>query len=469
MAEGKTALFVGGGIAGLFGALMLSERDSRTRIVLVERESEVGGLLRAFDYGEHGRFDYGMHNVYDTGLTGLDERIAGLLPDAEWQISKGNARDVAGIFFRGRLQTNSPYIDLRTLPATLRQECVTGFLDAASNLAPEPAVATSAADVARAKYGAAIAENLIRPVLQKLYRRDPEDLDPLALRLTALGRVVMFSEPLTLELMRSAYLRGRVAYPEQRRLPAEFVPSLRTYYPKNYGIHHVIDALKARLARRNVAIMTGAQVVTIDRDDRRVTGATIERKGERTILEGITDLYWSAGPQFLAPLVAGKLPPVTFERGARTVVVNMLLDRQPAMDGLYYFYCYEPGFDTFRLTNFTAYCDGAPRNGLFPVSLEFLTYEQKDRPALEAQARSEAERFGILSRGATIKFCRAETLASGFPLPSVTNMKSLSALRQVIEDCDIENLHLLGILAEPGLFFQGDVLKHVYRTLEQPA
>lgn len=139
------------------------------------------------------------------------------------------------------------------------------------------------------------------------------------------------------------------------------------------------------------------------------------------------------------------------------------------MDGLYYFYCYEPGFDTFRLTNFTAYCDGAPRNGLFPVSLEFLTYEQKDRPALEAQARSEAERFGILSRGATIKFCRAETLASGFPLPSVTNMKSLSALRQVIEDCDIENLHLLGILAEPGLFFQGDVLKHVYRTFERTA
>ena len=188
MADDKnTSVFVGGGIAGLFGALMLSERRPGSRIVLVEREAEVGGLLRVFDYGEHGQFDCGMHNVDDTSVVGLDERVAGLLPEAGWQIAEGNARDLAGIFFRGRLQTNSPYIDLRHLPPALRQECIADFLETASDLAPEPARAISAGEMASAKFGATIAEKLIRPVLQKLFRRGTEDLDPLALRLTALA------------------------------------------------------------------------------------------------------------------------------------------------------------------------------------------------------------------------------------------------------------------------------------------
>ena len=63
-----------------------------------------------------------MHNIYDSGIVGLDERVAGLLPEADWQIAEGNARDLAGIFFRGRLQTNSPYIDLRHLPPAGREE-----------------------------------------------------------------------------------------------------------------------------------------------------------------------------------------------------------------------------------------------------------------------------------------------------------------------------------------------------------
>jgi len=467
-ADNGTSVFVGGGIAGLFGALMLAERRPGSRIVLVERESDLGGLLRAFDYGEHGRFDYGMHNIYDTGLAGLDERVAGLLPESEWQVSEGNARDLAGIFFHGRLQTNTPYIDLRHQPYALHQECVAGFFEAASDLG-EPARAASAAEEATAKFGGAIAENLIRPVLQKLYRRAAENLDPLALRLTALGRIAMFDEPLTLELMRSPHLRSRIAYPEQRRLPAEFVPPLKTYYPKRYGIHRIVDALKERLARNNVTLITSAQVVAICRAGQRVTSVTLERAGERTTIDGVAELYWSAGPQFVAPLLVDKMPPLPFERGARTVVVSMLLDREPDMDGLYYFYCYEPGFDTFRMTNFTAYCDGAPRNGLFPVTLEFLMYDQKDKQALEAQARRELQHFGVLPSGASIKFCQAEVLASGFPLPSVTNMTSLSTLRRLVADSEIENLHLLGILAEPGLFFQGDILKHVYRTFEHAA
>ena len=47
---------VGGGIAGLLAALLLAERFGR-HVVVIEREGQVGGHLRCFDYGENGVFD----------------------------------------------------------------------------------------------------------------------------------------------------------------------------------------------------------------------------------------------------------------------------------------------------------------------------------------------------------------------------------------------------------------------------
>ena len=179
-------------------------------------------------------------------------------------------------------------------------------------------------------------------MLQKFFRRGTDHLDPLALSLTALGRIALFDAPLTPELMRSPYLRSRIADPEQRRLPDEFVPSLKTYYPKNYGIHRVIDALKERLARDNVSIPAETQVVGIGRADNRVTNVTIDRNGERRTFDGVADLFWSAGPQFVAPLLTEKFSAVAFERGPRTVVVNLLLDREPEMSGIYYFIATSP-------------------------------------------------------------------------------------------------------------------------------
>ena len=102
---------VGGGIAGLLAALLLAERLGR-KVVVIERERQVGGHLRCFDYGENGIFDCGMHNMYETGITQLDELLLGLLPKDDWQLLEGRSRDLAGVVFNGAVQYNSPFPDL---------------------------------------------------------------------------------------------------------------------------------------------------------------------------------------------------------------------------------------------------------------------------------------------------------------------------------------------------------------------
>ena len=42
--------------------------------------------------------------------------LFGLLPEKEWQVLDQDKRDLAGIFFNGKLQKHTPYIDIRNLP-----------------------------------------------------------------------------------------------------------------------------------------------------------------------------------------------------------------------------------------------------------------------------------------------------------------------------------------------------------------
>ena len=105
---------VGGGLPGLVAALVLSEKPG-ARVCVVESGKSVGGLYASMDYGANGRFDYGVHYLRETKVPQLDALLLGLLPRDEWEWNEGVRRDISGSYVLGRLQKNSPFIDLRGL------------------------------------------------------------------------------------------------------------------------------------------------------------------------------------------------------------------------------------------------------------------------------------------------------------------------------------------------------------------
>ena len=58
-----------------------------------------------------------------------------------------------------------------------------------------------------------------------------------------------------------------------------------------------------------------------------------------------------------------------------------------------------------------------------------------------------------------------KVLERGFPLPSLTNMRSLGVIRNDIRSLELRNLTMLSVLSEPGLFFQTDVVADVFRKV----
>jgi phytoene dehydrogenase-like protein len=456
-------VIVGGGVAGLLAALLLAECGGR-KVVVIERESQVGGLLRCFDYGEYGVFDYGMHNMYETGIAPLDEMLFGLLPKDDWQILEGGARDLAGVVFNGVVQHNSPFPDLRTLPRKQWDSCVLGFFRQLETQESEGY--DTAWEYLSTRLGTPVAE-VIDAALHKQFGKLAQELAPFATRLTTLSRVVMFSEEPFADLMASPILRDRLAWPEQRTLPAQWESGRRAYYPRKYGMHRVINALLVRLQAAGVELLTDAQVKWLERDAQRVTSLTIEYGVTRRSISP-QRVFWTSGLPAVAQLLGLDLSGYRFDSPRKTVVVNLLLRQPPNMGDLYYLYCYEPGCHTFRITNFTGYCEGAPRAGGWPISVELLL--DAPLPSSEGMKRlalDELKRFKVIVSDEDVMFSAVEPLATGFPMPSVNNFNVLSDLRKRIAGARLSNLTLLGILSEENVFFQRDVLAQTWNKLMQ--
>lgn len=452
---------VGAGIAGLLAALLLAERGKR-KVVVIERENKAGGLLRCFNYGEHGVFDYGMHNMYETGIAPLDELLFGLLPKDEWQLLEKGARDLAGVVFNGKVQQNSPFPDLRSLPRAQWEACVLDFFRQLEM--HEFNGHANAWEDACTRFGRAAAE-VIDAALRKQFGKSAQDLAPFAARLTTLSRVVLFSEEPFADFMASSTLRDRLAWPEQRTLPAQWESGRKAYYPRKYGMYRVIDALLARLQAAGVEVLTGAQVKSLEKDGGRVRRLTVEHEGHRRDIS-LQKMVWTSGLPAVAQLLGLDLSCYRFDPPRRTVVVNLLLRQPPNMGDLYYLYCYEPGCHTFRVTNFTGYCESAPRAGGWPIAVELLLDAPlPDVEGMKRLALEELKLFKVITSDKDVNFSAVEPLTTGFPMPSVNNFEALSDMRERVAAEKLTNVTLIGILSEENVFFQRDVLAQTWNKL----
>ena len=459
----KNIVIVGGGIAGLMSAYILSENDNY-EITLIEQENEVGGLLKKFDYGEYGVFDFGMHNVLQTSIKELDDLIYNLLPEDEWQVLEGNQRDLVGLYVNGDLQINSPYIDLRKF-----EKYDEFLIDFFKNFSPNTQDINDYKSVQQFlydRYGKKITENVLKDIVEKFYHTSISELDPLATLVTPLGRVILFDEFLMKELNKSDILKSKLGYPEQRNLELSLSSGRKAFYPKNYGIHKIVDSLVDKLEKKNVKILCNSQITKLNCHDK-IDSIQINNN---QAIDNIDKFIWS-GNLFSLSKLLGIEHSGEYDKPPKTTVTNILIDKKlNRIEDVYYIYCYDKNMSTFRVTPYYNYCEGSKRAGGYPVAIEMLIYEDiDDIEKITSQAIQEIKKMGLVDENANILFRKSEVLKNGFPRPTINNMNAITNIRNKIQNKKITNMINIGILAEKNLFFQTDILIDLFNKLNKRA
>jgi len=450
----------GTGLSSLLTAKLLLKRFPNAKIHLIEKENKIGGQFGSVNYGNNQIFDYGMHIYYESCISEIDELFQEILPISEWNILEENLKDSAGLFYNNNLQTLTPYIDLRNLPEEKKNEYLCeifkNFELTKGEKEPEN---VSAFEILKYRFGEKICNEIFSPILYKLYQTHAQNLDEIATKLTTINRVALFSEELMLDLTQSNIIRERICFPNQYTMPNYRSNNQRGFYPKKYGMFAVLEKIKLDLEFKGVNFHMSTTITDIEIKENRILSINLSNNMK---VENIDSLMWTVGLPSLSNLLKIKISDLKYDKQKNIAYyVNFTFNKNPEMDKLYYFYCFDEGFRTFRVTNYYNYCPDASSRGGFPICVEIWNREgdSTDLDVITSNTLNELKKFGVINSEYKVLFSKIDpVLGTGFPLPSCNNINTMNTIRERIKNENISNLIPLGVYSSQNVFFIKDVL-----------
>ena len=465
----KTTVIAGAGLTGLMCALKLITDNPKAKIVIFDSAIHAGGMYSSLIYPNGAVFDHGMHVIYESCNPEVDELYRIVMPERDWNIYEHNEKDIAGLYYQGKLQTYSHFMDLRSFSRLKRDEFLASIIEATG--VSESSENPNALDFLRNQFGNGVVEQVHSPLLERMYGVNPEMLHPFMIKATALNRVIIVDKGVALQLMEAPALRSRIAYPDQLRLPYIRENNQKALYPKKFGLKGFVDKLVQRLCSSGVTVHTSTTVKNIS-----FSGTEIDRielmtnTGLKIALE-VDYLIWSAGLPSLAKSMGQTTSNFCFDKGPGSIYVNLLLDKLPDMERLYYFYCYDDNFATFRVTNYVNYCANAQSHLGVPLCVELwpskagLEKSKVSPDQAVALAVSELKQFGVINEHYKVLFSAVEKNSGDFPLVTLKNNANFELIRSQIKNLEMKNLINIGLMSDSGIFFLSDVLNHAFREL----
>jgi hypothetical protein len=447
----QTILVVGGGIVGVFAALRARQLRPSSRIMLVEQDDALGGLLRSDMHPNGLQFDRGTHVLSQTGNADIDDLLFDDLDPAHWHWFSGPHRDLCGLLLDGQVLEDSPFLPA---PASLVEERL------ASGKPSAPIGDGSLAASLNAHHGEAIADAVFRKPIYNLYRCELEELDQFVAGQLPLSRVTSDTVPNWLARADDADYRALVAFPDQRALPAAFANPLSAMYPRRMGIGQLFKNLALKLDHAGVELHFQTRVSDLVVVEGQISTVKVASgDGGSTSIAGPLDVVWAVPPFQLPGLLGAAAPETQFKPGWRTVIVDFCA-RMNRKLGCYYYIDYGDN-DCFRLTNYGALSEEASKREDAPFTLE-IWWRGAEMSDAEAH-RLVWQRFrslGLVSGHDSISHVRLRKVPQAAILASTQNMAALEALASTVKTALPANLINIGLLSEPRLFFTNDMLRN---------
>lgn len=453
-------LIVGAGLAGLMIAKRLLEKVPGEQIMLIEKNSQPGGLLAGITYPENGLyFDQGTHLFRESSSPEVDQFMMSVIPEADLLLYPPSAGGLAGSVFNGQLQSNSHFPDLRGHPAC--RQIMSAIMAHVQSETPIVPILhrQSMLEIGYGRFGQCYTDSVLAPVLANMYQRPAEQLAGFAALLPGLTRLVGLDSDEWQQHCDNPRFRELIAVPDQREMPMGYSNPQRRYYARGGGTKTFIKGIVGYLERAGVTLQCEASISYHDLGSGKVvwtdaTGVTQE--------QSVDVLFFATGVVGAAHVLGIDLQSFGFERPLPHRLVHVQLAHRTDSD-LCYFYGLDPGLDFYRVTNYGAF-SGNPLDRR--LTIEVLGDRGMDDALLVETLLLQLHLVGFL-RANTVDFFRVENLGMGFPLPTLKNLDAMHRLGVHLREVLPDSVQLFGIGAGDGLFFQNEITTDVHQRMGQ--
>lgn len=450
-------VIVGSGIAGLYSAYLAKSQFPDSDVIVLERDSVFGGLLKSFYYPDYGFFDVGTHMIFETGHKSIDEFLFLVNPEFNWNTLDG---DWSGTYWNKVLNLKSPYLDINSLPENEKNIIIGEAFSRISD--SRSADAITAESYFKLHFGPTAFKEIYEPILKKLFNReDISSLSSWGAKLFPFNRFLAFNFDEWFDLMHSGKFRSRFGFPDQYTLPSEFSNKLKGFYPQEIGLQSYIDSLVMKLKSMGIHFLNNSQVVKLKSNQAKIVEINYLLEDEEHSISNIDKIIWAAGlPAFYFSKISNIEIRFSLDKPVATKVVNVVLSSENILERSHYFYNFDSSHTIYRVTNYHAYTNCKIKG--FKYSLELLTDENNPH-ILKQNVVNELSEIGMIKDESDIKFFAIESIATGIPYLSLRNLESMKSIRtQISGDKSFSNISFVGAGSSDGIFFQGDIMKDVH-------
>lgn len=464
MNDRKSIIIIGGGLSGMITAYFASKYFKKHKIILIEKNSTLGGLYNSIFFKKKFIFDHGMHLFYQCKSQLINNFYFKVFKKSEWHILNGVRKDIAGNFYRGKLNSNSPYINLEEESYSNKikyEKDIFGNFKKRKKLSKKINDKSGTLDnYYLNKFGKNLTYKIIEPIIKKLWGFNLKKIDLVAAHIVLLDRVILFNKKIVSNLIKFDFFRGRIGYPDQLQLPKKYQSKQKyALYPKKFGMISVIKKIEKILIDSKIEVHLNTSINSFLIKENNVKEMDIESKNNNQKIKNISKIIWTVPLFGLIPLLKLKINNLKFDKNKKQLFVYMLSKERPKMNGNYYFYCFDKGYSTFRVTSYYEYCNNAKKvNNLYPLCIE-LHFENDDkRLDYKKIALKELSKFKIINNINSIKHVFSKKAFGFFPIMTKKNTNSIKKIKKMINKKNIKNLVLATQAPEKGIFFMHNIL-----------